>query len=714
MQKSVEEVWIKAWFDGDYSEVAGTKKQVTTDKEEVGIQVLRGKLTALEVLETPPKFASNASILRQDLIQQVNIHADDSTAWTTTLYDVHIVEWEEDSTSGVLTGQGRRVGRIVGWVYGKLRKEHPAPPIPQLGVSSYEIADQIAASSIAEPQAKPVSLALAQPPIRCWLCHWLMPLILGSIIWFFCTWWWSLLTALPLVVRCLLLRQKLNFFTPPQKVSLFEPVLIMAVAFGALGVVIWTVFESCIETPILALITLGFLVVLSTRLRQCGLIWLVTAFWFMAMLLTCTGQDYDCLDVNKNIPNPISNLPSISGPDISKLSVPNLNLPTLPSLSGGNNQPSGAGEVQSQNSAEIPSQNPLQGQTQSNQSLGENSSLGREKQPGLQTQDQLPQTAPQPLQAQRPEVTGEDGRSLSKQDHQNPKASTAQATPDTQQREATAQQKAPQSSDSSTAIKRSNDQSPVVLPQRVIEAYEPELIEKMFRDKFPHWRELNEVEREVARKSVIRDLENSGVQRQRTPTQIGLELPGKLLQRFGDLWQDFQESLDRSFKPDREANEMAGVKTPTDSWNRISMDEAEKSAEQVFHCKSRDPGSDLNQVIYLGEGTLFDLNQAALSAEADVPLVRLSRLINRYPDSNIMVIGHADKTPHRDGTIGNLLLSEQRAQAVVDRLIEVGNVIPNRIMAFGAGDRYPILDTPEPFRGNRRVEVHIICPTPSS
>jgi len=444
-------------------------------------------------------------------------------------------------------------------------------------------------------------------------------------------------------------------------------------------------------------------------LRQCGLIWLVTAFWLMAMLLTCTGQDYDCLDVNKSIPNPISDLTSNSGLGISQPSVPNLNLPTLPALSGGNDQSLSAGETQRENAAEKLSENPLDIQPRSNQSAVE-----VQKPAALQTQDQLSQRDPKVPRGELPETVGAEGQSLSKQENQLSNTGTAQVQLNAQQREATLGHQSPKPPDSSRSTQPSSNQSPTVLPDNGKEVYDPEMVEKIFRDKFPDWRNLNEVEREIAKKSVIRDLENSGAQRQRTPTQIGLELPEKLLKRFADLWQDFQESLDRSFRPDREAHEMAGLKTPTDSWNRISMDEAEKIAEQVFHCKSRDQGSDLNQVIYLGEGTLFDLNQAILSADADVPLLRLSRLINRYPDSNIMVIGHADKSPHREGAIGNLLLSEQRAQSVVDRLIEVGNVIPGRIMAFGAGDRYPILDTPEPFRGNRRVEVHIICPTLTS
>jgi outer membrane protein OmpA-like peptidoglycan-associated protein len=732
MQAPIEEIWIKARFDGDFSELIGTKKSDGLDKEEICVRVLRGKLTHLEALSDPPRLENKTGTLHQDLIEEVLINDDqDGKLWKTAIHDVHLVDWEEDSTAGMLTGQGRRVGRIVGVVYAKLIKAAPQINQPLISVSdvstsigqtSPEVVTQIEEPSNdtkLHPEASQVpgdstsrAEQINEPPpntTRCGLCHWFAPLILGSIVWFFCTWWWALLTVLPLVVRCLLIRQKLIFFTPPKKATLLEPFLITAFAFGVLGVVIWTVFESCLETPVLALSLMGFLVVLSIRLRQCGLIWLVTAFWLMAMLLTCTGQDYDCLDVKNSIPNPISNLSSNSGLGISKPSVPNLNLPTLPVLSGGNDQSLSAGETQGQKSSEKLSENPLDSQPRSDQS-----DLDVQKQASHQTQDQLLQRDSKATRVQLPEVTGAEGQSLSKQENQFSNTNTAQVPQNALQREATTGHQTPEPSDSSRSTQSFSNQSSTVLPDNGKEEYDPEMVEKIFRDKFPHWPNLNEVEREIAKKSVIRDLENSGDQRQRTPTQIGLELPEKLLKRFADLWQDFQESLDRSFRPDREANEMAGLKTPTDSWNRISMDEAEKIAEQVFLCKSRDQGSDLNQVIYLGEGTLFDLNQAILSADADVPLLRLSRLINRYPDSNIMVIGHADKSPHREGAIGNLLLSEQRAQSVVDRLIEVGNVIPGRIMAFGAGDRYPILDTPEPFRGNRRVEVHIICPSLAS
>jgi outer membrane protein OmpA-like peptidoglycan-associated protein len=59
---------------------------------------------------------------------------------------------------------------------------------------------------------------------------------------------------------------------------------------------------------------------------------------------------------------------------------------------------------------------------------------------------------------------------------------------------------------------------------------------------------------------------------------------------------------------------------------------------------------------------------------------------------------------------GNLAISEKRANSVVDWLTAGGYVQPDHIVAMGAGDRYPLFDTPNEFRGNRRVEIRIICP----
>jgi len=65
-----------------------------------------------------------------------------------------------------------------------------------------------------------------------------------------------------------------------------------------------------------------------------------------------------------------------------------------------------------------------------------------------------------------------------------------------------------------------------------------------------------------------------------------------------------------------------------------------------------------NHKIALGDGALSDVNDAALKEEARYQLVKLGELIRKYPDANITIVGHADKTPHKDGPRGNLTISE--------------------------------------------------------
>jgi outer membrane protein OmpA-like peptidoglycan-associated protein len=684
MQK-LEELWIKGWFDGDYSEVAGTKRLSGPDKEEVGIQVLRGKLTALEVLTQAPEFASNSSILRQDVIQQVNIHSEENKVWSTAIYDVRIVEWEEDSTSGILTGQGRRVGRIVGLIYGKVRKDETAPQASAQNLSSLDIASQVAARTYTEQQASqahnPISPKADRGDIRCLLCHWMIPLILGSIVWFFCTWWWSLLTVAPLIIRCLLVRQEISFLTPPLKNALLEAFLVMAISLGALGFVIWTVFESCTETPYFALVVLCLAVVIGARLRQCGIIWLVTAFWFFAMLLTCTGQDYDCLAADKKLP------------DVGGLSSPNLRMPNISSL------PS----FKEPGLPDLPE--------------GSSDSQGQKK---------SDQTKEVDGSSRGPEVGISDAPNNSNNRPSEPskKSSTADFSPsdslnDTDKLGATDPEKlkgkgANYPLPSQETSRR--DQSGQKLPnqQKTIDPKDQPTSQDRYRANRHPMSDADEQQNEPTRKTVTDDVEAAEVTDERPTGQALEELPGKFLNRLGELWQDFVGALNRSFEPDREAKDMSELSSSSDSWSRIGIDDAERNAEQVFGCKEGQAKAGPPQVIYLGEGTLFDLNQATLSTEADKQIVRLARMINRYPSSNIMVIGHADKTPHKDGAVGNLQLSELRAQAVVNRLIELGQVAPNRTTAFGVGARYPIVDTPDPFRGNRRVEVRIICSSPTT
>ena len=77
------------------------------------------------------------------------------------------------------------------------------------------------------------------------------------------------------------------------------------------------------------------------------------------------------------------------------------------------------------------------------------------------------------------------------------------------------------------------------------------------------------------------------------------------------------------------------------------------------------------------------------------------KVMGEYPAAKLSVVGHADKdtgTPSR-----NLFLSEKRAQAVLNKLVELG-VAKERITTDFKGDKANQFPTPE----ENRVAVCVV------
>ncbi|MEO0367835.1 MAG: OmpA family protein, partial [Pseudomonadota bacterium] len=101
----------------------------------------------------------------------------------------------------------------------------------------------------------------------------------------------------------------------------------------------------------------------------------------------------------------------------------------------------------------------------------------------------------------------------------------------------------------------------------------------------------------------------------------------------------------------------------------------------------------------------FELGQAIVKAESNSLLSTITTATKRCPDAQFEVAGHTDNTGDLDF---NMILSEQRAQAVVDRLSALG-VSPDRLSVVGYGPTQPVADnsTPEGQAANRRIEFKL-------
>ena len=104
-------------------------------------------------------------------------------------------------------------------------------------------------------------------------------------------------------------------------------------------------------------------------------------------------------------------------------------------------------------------------------------------------------------------------------------------------------------------------------------------------------------------------------------------------------------------------------------------------------------------------GILFDVNSTAVKPGAMQNLSKVADVMNRYPQTNILVSGHTDSTGSEQY---NQQLSEDRARAVSNQLQSQG-VGSYRVNTIGYGENMPIAgnDTSAGRQANRRVEIEI-------
>lgn len=111
--------------------------------------------------------------------------------------------------------------------------------------------------------------------------------------------------------------------------------------------------------------------------------------------------------------------------------------------------------------------------------------------------------------------------------------------------------------------------------------------------------------------------------------------------------------------------------------------------------------NDFARAIYFNSGrTTF---RAGVSGKLDL----IGGIMKEYPKANFSIQGHTDS---QGRAANNLKLSERRAKAVLDYLINKAGIPANRLTSAGFGEDYPIADnkTRAGRAQNRRVEIKLV------
>lgn len=111
--------------------------------------------------------------------------------------------------------------------------------------------------------------------------------------------------------------------------------------------------------------------------------------------------------------------------------------------------------------------------------------------------------------------------------------------------------------------------------------------------------------------------------------------------------------------------------------------------------------------ITFDSGILFDIDKADLRPASRDNLAKLGKILNKYPDTNILIEGHTDSTGADDY---NLRLSRERAASVAFYLATL-EVQSGRETTMGYGETQPIAtnDTEAGRQQNRRVDIAVMA-----
>ncbi len=139
----------------------------------------------------------------------------------------------------------------------------------------------------------------------------------------------------------------------------------------------------------------------------------------------------------------------------------------------------------------------------------------------------------------------------------------------------------------------------------------------------------------------------------------------------------------------------------------IIGDQMDRRAGEI---RQQIPGAKVERVgegilVTFATGLLFGFDSATVRPEAQTNLRNLADNLDKYPDSDLLIVGHTDSV---GSDAYNQTLSQRRAAAVAGFLTARG-VAGTRLQAEGKGESEPLVSNADEAgrQQNRRVEVAI-------
>jgi chemotaxis protein MotB len=149
--------------------------------------------------------------------------------------------------------------------------------------------------------------------------------------------------------------------------------------------------------------------------------------------------------------------------------------------------------------------------------------------------------------------------------------------------------------------------------------------------------------------------------------------------------------------------------------------ELEQEYQQLNQQMSAEVGDKSMQITRLQDAIRVSINSELLfpsgswemSDDAKQSISKVAAILAPHQKTKIVVNGYTDTTPigpglMKEGVTSNLILSQKRADAVMQYMISQG-VKPSLISAQGFGDADPVASnsTPQGQAQNRRVELNL-------